>query len=251
MKIITILTEKGGVGKTTSSIHLGAALAEKKKKVLLIDFDPQMNLSKGYQIPNNFEYNVKDLLHSNFNNISFFQKNKYLFVLKGNRYLEVEKYNLKSLLINLKLINQQVNFDYVIIDCPPRPITPDSLGNIALSCSDYVISPIESEIYSIEGINSLLPSIELIKRTNNQNLRFLGFFFNKAEQNTTLFKKYRKMAFEQAEGLVFQTFLRKDVTVEKAKELGTTVYQVNKNSRISKDYSNFVKEMLNKIKENE
>lgn len=249
MKIISIITEKGGVGKTTTSIHLGASFAQKGFKTLLIDFDAQRNLSIGMKVPKDFGYTVKNFLQSDFQNFKLINKNDKLFILAGDREIEKKNYSRVLLSKNIKIL-EELNFDYVIIDCPPRPITIDNvgLGEMALVASDFVISPIEAEEYSIEGINELLPSVVRIKTTYNSKLEFLGFFFNKVISNTINFKKYRSIALNQASGYFFTNHIRQDVCVEKAKEQGETVYITAPNSRAVKDYENLVQEILKKIK---
>lgn len=248
-KVISIITEKGGVGKTTTSIHLGAALAEKKKKVLLIDFDAQRNLSIGYKIPKEYSYTVKNLLEKT-GEFRLTQKGERLFILAGDRELENTKKDRKTLKEMLEILGDKLAFDFIIIDCPPRPLTSDlGLGEIALSASDYVLSPIEAEEYSIEGIKELLPSLVNIKNKYNPKLEFLGFFFNKVLTNTINFREYRELALEQAGDYFFNTFIRQDMNVERAKKEGKTIFQIAPNSRASEDYSNLIKELLNKIKQ--
>jgi chromosome partitioning protein len=248
MKIITIITEKGGVGKTTTSIHLGSSFAEKGKKTLLIDFDAQRNLSIGYKIPKGFEYTSRNFLDGDLSNFALTQKNKNLFILAGDREIENGKYNRNCLLNSLKAL-EALAFDYVIIDCPPRPITGElGLGEIALTASDFVISPIEAEEYSIEGINEMLPSINRIRESHNKKLVFLGFFFNKVIENTINFRKYRTIAQNEAKDFFFKTYIRQDVAVEKAKSKGETVYTIAPSSRVASDYLCLVEEIIKKIK---
>ena len=248
MKTIAIITEKGGVGKTTTSIHLGASFAESGKKTLLIDFDAQRNLSIGYKIDKAFNYTVKDFLNGNFENFELTQKNENLLILSGDRNIENKKYSKDILSKNLKMLDQ-LNFDIVIIDCPPRPITQEiGLGEIALNAADYVISPIEAEEYSIEGINELMPSILRIKSQQNPKLEFLGFFFNKVNENTINFRKYRKIAQNEAKDYFFKSYIRQDVSVERAKSQGETVYAIAPNSRVALDYRELVKEIIKKMK---
>lgn len=248
MKIITIITEKGGVGKTTTSIHLGASFAEKGKKTLLVDFDAQRNLSIGYKIPKDFEYTSRNFLDGDLSNFALTQKNKNLFILAGDREIENGKYSRNSLLNSLKAL-ETLKFDYVIIDCPPRPITGElGLGEMALTASDFVISPIEAEEYSIEGINEMLPSINRIRESHNKKLVFLGFFFNKVIENTINFRKYRAIAQNEAKDFFFKTYIRQDVAVEKAKSKGETVYTIAPSSRVASDYLCLVEEIIKKIK---
>lgn len=246
-KIISIITEKGGVGKTTTTIHLGAALAEQKNKVLLIDFDAQRNLSIGYKISKDYSYTVKNLVEKT-GEFRLTQKGEYLFILAGDRNIEKSKRERLVLRDMLSIIGEKLDFDYIIIDCPPRPLTGDlGLGEMALTASDYVLSPIEAEEYSIEGIKELLPSLVSIKNKYNPKLEFLGFFFNKVLTNTRNFRAYRELAQEQAKGYFFNTFIRQDVNVENAKKEGKTIFQIAPSSRASEDYKNLVKEIINKI----
>jgi chromosome partitioning protein len=247
MKVISIITEKGGVGKTTTSIHLGASFAESGKKTLLIDFDAQRNLSIGYKIDKDFAYTIKDFLNGDFKNFELTQKNDNLFILSGDRNIENKKYTRDILSKNLQVLNQ-LNFDYVLIDCPPRPITEEiGLGEIALNASDYIISPIEAEEYSIEGINELIPSVNRIKAKYNPKLAFLGFFFNKVNENTINFRKFRRIAQNEAKDYFFNSYIRQDVSVEKAKSKGETVYETAPNSRVAIDYKELVKELIKKM----
>ena len=247
MKVISIITEKGGVGKTTTSIHLGASFAEKGKKTLLIDFDAQRNLSIGYKIEKDFDYTVLNFLNEDFENFALCQKNENLFILAGDRNIESKSYKRNALSKHISNF-EVLGFDYIIIDCPPRPITSNvGLGEIALSASDYVISPIEAEQYSIEGINELLPSIERIKEYN-PDLVFLGFFFNKVMEATINFRHYRKVALAEAKEYFFKNYIRQDMAVERAKKVGETVYTVAPNSRVTADYIALVEEILVKIK---
>ena len=160
MKVISVITEKGGVGKTTTVIHLGAALSEMGNRVLLIDFDSQRNLSDGYKIPEDYSYTIKNFLDGD-GDFRVTQKKENLFILCGDRNIEKEKYKRYIIKERLELLNSMMNFDFVLIDCPPRPLNGDLiLGELALSSSDYVISPIWAEEYSIKGINKLFPSIQ-------------------------------------------------------------------------------------------
>lgn len=246
--IISIITEKGGVGKTTTSIHLGAALSERKKKILIVDFDSQRNLSIGYKIPKDYSYTVKNLVDKT-GEFRLTQKGEFLFILAGDRNIEKSKSNRTILKDTLKIIGEKFSFDFIIIDCPPRPLTGElGLGEIALTASDFVISPIEAEEYSIEGIKELLPSLVNIKNKYNPKLEFLGFFFNKVLTNTRNFREYRELALDQAGGYFFNTFIRQDVNVENAKKEGKTIFQIAPHSRASEDYKNLVGEILNKIK---
>ncbi|WP_312172201.1 ParA family protein [Chryseobacterium sp.] len=247
MKIISIITEKGGVGKTTTSIHLGASFAELGLKVLLVDFDEQRNLSKGYKIEKSFPYNVKNFLDKT-GQFRLTQKMESLFILSGSREIAADDYERTQLRERLNYLNERFPIDIVIIDCPPSPLSGKmKLGEIALSSSDYVISPIEAEEYSIDGINELLPEILRIKKNYNSSLNFLGFFFNKVNTWSKRYKKYSPLAHQEGKGYFLNTIVRIDESVETAKSEGKTVFQVAPKSRASEDYKSLAEEINTKI----
>lgn len=247
MKIISIITEKGGVGKTTTTIHLGASFAEAGKRVLLIDFDKQRNLSIGYKIPKDFSYNIKDFLNKT-GEFRLTQKGENLFILSGSRELSSSAYTRNDLVERLDFLNSKFPIDIVLIDCPPSPLSGDfNLGELALSSSDYVISPILAEEYSIEGINELLPEVLRIKKLHNNKLDFLGFFFNQVNLRSRRFKKYSEIAKNEGKEYFLNSLIRSDENIETAKSLGKPVFIVAPNSRASEDYKNLAKEIFKKI----
>ena len=171
--------------------------------------------------------------------------------MAGDELLEEDdKYDRYILKKNLDNLLEQMPFDYVLIDCPPRPLMKRlTLGEIALCASDYVMSPIEAEQYSFAGIDNLIPSFLNIKEKYNPKLHFLGFFFNKVLTNTINFRKYSSMIREEdAAEYFFKTYIRQDMVVEKAKQEGKNVFQLNPDSRAGLDYKNLVKEIKSKIK---
>lgn len=250
MKTIAILTQKGGVGKTTTSIHLGASFSEMGKKVLLIDFDSQKNLSQGYKIADDYSYTIKNVLDMS-GEFRLTQKGENIHIIAGDENLEEEllkSYSRFTLKERLDILGEKLGYDFCIIDCPPRPLMETlTLGEMALCASDYVISPIHAEEYSISGIRKLLPQIDKVISKYNPNLRFLGFFFNEVLTNTRNFKKYSEIAQEQAGEYFFKTYIRQDVNVERAKEEGKTIFQIAPHSRASEDFKSLVDEILEKI----
>lgn len=256
MSVISIITQKGGVGKTTTVIHVGAALAQKKGiNVLLIDFDSQKNLSMGYGIEDDYPYTIRNFLDNSGEFRLKHHGSSNVYILAGDALLEEEEnYTRNTLKDNLQNLLEQMPFDYVLIDCPPRPLMKKlTLGEMALCASNYVMSPIEAEQYSFAGIDNLLPSFLNIKEKYNPNLEFLGFFFNKVLTNTVNFRKYSEMIKQEkdASDYFFKTFIRQDMNIEKAKQEGKNIFQVNKNSRAAEDYTDLIKEMKLKIKKYE
>lgn len=256
-KIISILTQKGGVGKTTTSIHLGASFSFIGKKVLVVDFDGQRNTSTGFKIPKDYPYTIKNLLEGS-GEFEITEKAKNLFVIAGDKNIEdfiyrdekdkteIDIYRLKNV---LEILGNQFNFDYIVIDCPPSPITRRiSLGKLALIASDYVFSPIKSDEYSIDGIMELVPEIMKVKEEFNPKLEFLGFFFNMAVKEHIDFKNYFEQAKERAGKYFFESIVRQDMNINHAVKKGETIFQYNANSRASQDLKYLCKEVIKKIK---
>lgn len=244
MKIISVLTQKGGVGKTTCAIHIAGYLAQQNNKILMIDLDNQCNLSTGFQLDEIECPDIFDFMKGNLNNVH--QKNENISIIKGNINLSATLYNRFSL---KNVLDKLEGFDWVIIDCPPAGINNNlSLGEIAVCASDYIISPAEADIYSINGLINLINGISGIKIKYNSSLKYLGIFINKALVNTSTFSEYYYMLKESLPAdYFFETYVRQDSIVNKAKKTGKTVFDFNKNSRAYIDFTKLCEEMLKKI----
>ncbi len=249
MKIISILTQKGGVGKTTTTIHLAGYLAEKKFKVLVIDFDNQCNLTYGYALEESQTQDVLDFIENpNIKNFATKGNKNRISIVKGNLLLSASKLNQYSLSNSINKIKNE--FDFVLIDCPPAGINNEiSLGEIALCSSDYIISPIEADIHAINGIFNLIDGINMVKQKWNNNLQFLGLFFNKVLVNSRDFKEYHSHLVESlaSTNFLFKNFVRQDVNVSNAKKLGITIFELNNKSRASNDFRSLGNEILKRI----
>lgn len=246
MQVISVMTQKGGVGKTTSTIHIGGALESMGYKVLLIDFDTQMNLSIGYNVKD-YSYTVEDFLLGNGTpKFSIRGKNENVFIIAGSSTLNEKKLNKNSL--KKAISNLKENFDFVLVDCPPKPINTElSFGEIAVNASNFVISPIRADKYSLAGIGSFLNSINTLKQNGLQTI-ILGFFFNEVEQNTNHFQNYYSLLSQGAtKDYLFLNFIRKDVNIKNAMDDGKTIFEIKPYGRASKDFHDLTKELVNKI----
>ncbi|QFG54502.1 ParA family protein [Chryseobacterium sp.] len=245
-KVISVLTQKGGVGKTTTTIHLAAGFAKKGSKVLVIDFDSQKNLSLGYKLDDDTPYTVVDFLEQK-EGLEFTQKGEHnnIYVLAGSEQLESYRLGRYALRESLELLEDF--FDYVLIDCPPKPLSEGlTLGEVAVCASDYVLSPIKDDEYSLAGITSLIPSLLNLRERQNLNFEYLGFFFNAVLVNSSDFRAYYNDFLENefTKDYLLRTFIRQDINIKKAIKEGKTIFQI---ISASKDYKNLVKELKAKM----
>lgn len=249
--VISVITQKGGVGKTTSTIHLGGGLAQEGYKVLLIDFDTQINLSIGYGVEN-YESNIETFLAGEkAPSLTRRGKNENVYILAGSKEIKERKLNRNSL--KKAISNLQEEFDFILIDCPPKPINEElSFGEIAVCASNYVVSPILADNYSLAGIGTLISSVNNLKQSEGLPVEMLGFFFNMAEERTNDFKEYYNTLKEsKASHYLLKNFIRKDVNIKNAMKKGTTIFDIKPYGRASQDMRKLTKEILNKIQKDE
>ena len=254
-KVISLVNQKGGVGKTTTSINLSASLAVLGKKVLLIDLDPQGNTTTGVGInKGDIEKSVYDVLIGECKIQEAWIKTKYknLYVLpatinlagidielvershKDNGFLKGEQ--LKNHLVDIK-----DSFDYIIIDCPP------SLGVIttnALTASNSVIIPVQCEFFALEGITQLLKTIMLAQKTLNPTLDIEGVLLTMLDSRTNLgcevVDDIRKFFKEK----VYNTIIPRLVRLTEAPSHGEPIVAYDPKSRGSEAYINLAKEVI-------
>jgi len=243
--IVTLINQKGGVCKTTNTIHLGARLAQLKNRVLLIDLDPQCDLSHGSGVRSN-SYDVIDFFESK-EGFRLKRRSDNYFILPGNVDFVASTYkrnHLKELLEPLK-----DHFDYIFLDCPPTHINPKvlSAAEMALIACDYFLIPILATEFALKNANPFLGSAFKIKDKHNPNLRFLGFLFSMVLVTSNKKKKYEDLIKEHTTDLLFDSFIRKDTEIENAIALGKTIFQHKPNCRASLDYIEFTDEFLKRI----
>lgn len=261
MKILSIINQKGGVGKTTVSIHLGAKLAQLGYKVMCIDFDPQMNLSQGYKIEEDYPYTVFDFLNGS-GSFQLKQKEENLYIMSGALNLDSKFYDrnlLKDRLqqLNDALIQQKKGFDFVILDCQPQPLVDKKddknksvpiLNEIALIASNHIIVPLGVDEYSIKGLDNFIPGILRIKKNYNPSLTIAGIFFNKVLSNEKNFRRFYKLLENSgAKEFFLEDFIRKDVKIEEAVREGKTIFQLAPKSRAARDFEKVCNHILKNI----
>jgi len=246
-KVITISNHKGGVGKTTSVINIGAGLNKLGKKVLLIDLDPQANLTQSLNIGEN-ENNIYKILKGEVKPEPI-EILKNFYVIPSTLDLsgaEVEltgeagrEYILKEIIKPLRN-----KFDFILMDCPP------SLGLLtinAFTSSDKVIIPLQAEYLALQGLTKLLEVIEKIKKRLNKNLKFGGVFITQYDNRKVLHKDVVTTIEKHLKGNVFKTKIRDNVTLAEAPTKGLDIFRYNNKSNGAEDYKQLCKEFLKTI----
>ena len=247
-KIISVANQKGGVGKTTTTINLSTMLAKKGKKVLLIDADPQGNATSGVGAEKEVEYSTYDILVSDVEMVQALEKTiiKNLLVCPSNINLagaEVELVSMMSREQRLKEKLEEIKdkFDYILIDCPP------SLGLITLNAftaSDSVLIPVQCEYYALEGLGQLLNTINLVKKHLNKNLEVEGALLTMYDARTNLSNQVVKEVKKYFGDKVYKTVIPRNVRLSEAPSYGMPITEYDPRSKGAKTYEKFTKEFL-------
>ena len=253
-KVISVANQKGGVGKTTTTVNLSTLLAKKGKKVLLIDTDPQGNATSGLGVTKELENSVYDILVGEIGFDETIQETaiKNLKICPSNISLagaEVELVSMMSreqrLKTKLDVIKDQ--YDYILIDCPP------SLGLITLNAftaSDSVLIPVQCEYFALEGLGQLLNTVNLVKKHLNKNLEIEGALLTMYDARTNLSNQVVKEVKKYFENKVYKTVIPRNVRLSEAPSYGMPITEYDARSKGAKSYEKFTKEFL-KINESQ
>ena len=249
-KIISIANQKGGVGKTTTSINLATSLSAINKKILLVDADPQGNASTGLGISyENRDPGLYNLIVTGKLNESAIKKTIVpgLDIITANTNLAASEIELVGVenreFVISNILSEIKNYDYILIDCPP------ALGLLTINslvASNSVIVPLQSEFFALEGVSSLVNSIYLIKENFNQNLFIEGILLTMVDKRNSLSALVEKDVRDHFGDTVYKTTIPRNVKVSEAPSHGKPAILYDVNSTGSVAYIGLAREILNK-----
>ena len=247
-KIISVANQKGGVGKTTTTVNLGTILAKRGKNVLLIDADPQGNATSGLGVTKDVELSVYDVLIGETEVEETLQETiiKNLRICPSNISLAGAEVQLVPMMsreqrLKTKLDKVKDKYDYILIDCPP------SLGLITLNAftaSDSVLIPIQCEYFALEGLGQLLNTVNLVKKHLNKNLDIEGALLTMYDARTSLSNQVVKEVKKYFENKVYKTVIPRNVRLSEAPSYGMPITVYDPKSKGAKAYEKFAKELL-------
>ena len=248
-RVIAIINQKGGVGKSTTAVNLAAALGEQNRKVLIVDFDPQGNSTSGFGIDKEqLSQCVYDAILNDVPAEELIQETpcKKVFVVPATIQLagaEIELVSAMARETRLKEMIEPIHdeFDFIFIDCPP------SLGLLtinALTAADSVLIPIQCEYYALEGVTKLLESMRMVKSRINKDLDTFGVLMTMYDSRTSLSNQVVDEVRSYFGNLAFKTLIPRSVKISEAPSFGLPVIKYAPSNKGSRAYMNLAREVI-------
>ena len=253
-RIIAVANQKGGVGKTTTSINLSACLAALGKKVLAIDMDPQGNMTSGLGIDKNgVEYTVYDLILSEagLEQVIVKEALENLDVMPANVDLSAAEIELigvedKEFIVHNEVEKVRDNYDFIIIDCPP---SLNTLTINAMTTADTILVPIQCEYYALEGLSQLIHTIELVKERLNPDLKIEGVVFTMYDARTNLSLQVVENVKDNLNQTIYKTIIPRNIRLAEAPSHGLPIHLYDSKSAGAESYMLLAQEVINKGEE--
>ncbi len=254
-KVISVVNQKGGVGKTTTAVNLAAGLAELGKFVLLVDLDPQANATSGLGV--NHNELIKGLYHSLINEHSVHDvivnsKHEGLRIVPATQDLagaNVELVNMDRREFKLDDILSQTKhaYDYIIIDCPP------SLGILTLNglvAADHILIPVQAEYYALEGLGQLLKTIDLVKENVKPELSILGAVLTMFDSRNRLSEEVLHELYKYFPNNIFRSVIPRTVRLAEAPSYGKSIFHYEPSGKGAKAYERLAREFMERFENN-
>ncbi len=248
-RIVTVANQKGGVGKTTTAVNMGASLAAAEKTVLVVDIDPQGNATSGLGVdPRELEVSTYDVIIGACEPVDSIRPSSldYLDILPASRDLAGAEVELvtseqREQRLGIALEKLRSRYEFIIIDCPP------SLGLLtlnALCAADSVIVPLQCEYYALEGLSRLVETISIIRQDLNPTLEVDGILLTMFDARTSLSEQVAREVRDNFNGRVFDTVIPRNVRLSESPSFGKPIILYDARSRGSQGYLEFAREYL-------
>lgn len=255
MRTIAFINQKGGVGKTTTTVNVGASLAASKKKVLLIDLDPQAHLTQSLGLEDQVtEFTIYDLLKSRKKDkkaliLGSIIKRGHLSIIPSIIDLAGAEMELSSIpgreLLLKEILQELQDYDYILLDCPP------SLGLLtlnAITSADEIFVPVQSEFLALQGMSQLIDTIELVETRLNRGVAITGVIATRYDKRKKLNRDAVNKLKEHFPNQLFETVIRENIALAEAPSHGKTIFEYREDSFGAEDYKSLTKEYLARIK---